>query len=173
MKENNKYFREKDGLLITAWGDVYTYNYNNKGIFRKLKQSLNKDGYPMVFVRRKGKYVHRLVAEAFLPNPENKPEVDHISCNRLDCRVHNLRWVTRHENVMNPITRRNLSKAMTNGPCAKKIYQYTIDGELIREWPSLMEVGRELGYSIGNISECCLGKRKSAYGFIWSYSPLS
>ena len=72
--------------------------------FREVKPRLY--GYLSVAIPyRKGCYVHRLVARAFIPNPENKPTVDHINGNRLDNRVVNLRWVTQRENVNNPNTK--------------------------------------------------------------------
>lgn len=55
---------------------------------------------------------------------------------------------------------------------SKQVYQYTLDGELIKIWPSTMEIQRELGYFNSNISRCCYGKRKTSNGYIWSYNPL-
>ena len=73
--------------------------------FREVKPRLSS-GYFSVFIPyRKGRLIHRLVAEAFLSNPENKPAVDHINGNRLDNRVENLRWVTNKENTNNPNTK--------------------------------------------------------------------
>lgn len=70
-------------------------------------------GYSFVNLRKDGKSisvkVHRLVAMAFIENPQNRPEIDHINTNRKDNRADNLRWVNRHENNMNPITRHNMS----------------------------------------------------------------
>ena len=66
-------------------------------------------------------------------------------------------------------TKKKLSKSNTNGKCSKKVLQFTLDGEFIREWPSVMECSRN-GYDFRNISACCRGERKSAYGFKWMYA---
>lgn len=97
-----------DGKLIT----------NYKGEWRDRSINIdNHTGYPCATLYVNGKckkrYIHRLVAEAFIDNPENKPEVDHINGNRADNRVENLRWVTRKENINNPITISRLRAAFT------------------------------------------------------------
>lgn len=87
----------------------------------RLKPGVNKStrinphtGYPTVHLNRDGEQklreVHRLVAEAFIPNPESKEEVDHINTIKHDNRVENLRWATRSENALNPITRKQNSE---------------------------------------------------------------
>lgn len=55
---------------------------------------------------------------------------------------------------------------------AKIVYQYTLDGELVAIWSSLSEIKRQLSLNIGHISQCCLGNRKKAYGYKWSYTPM-
>ena len=86
---------------------------NNGGVQRKheriLKQNTSSNRHAMVILCKDGKtypkLVHRLVALAFIPNPENKPVVDHIDTNPYNNRVDNLRWATTRENCMNPLTR--------------------------------------------------------------------
>lgn len=83
-----------------------------------LKPCVIKDGYLAVVLhkcgKRKTQKIHRLVALAFIPNPDNKPEIDHINTNRTDNRVENLRWVTRKENGTNPETIKNCIIARNN-----------------------------------------------------------
>lgn len=83
-------------------------NVKNIKTGKLLKGSVNYLGYPYVYLRKGGKpkikTIHRLVAEHFIPNPENKPEIDHINTDRTDYRIENLKWVTRKENNNNPIT---------------------------------------------------------------------
>ena len=68
-------------------------------------------------------------------------------------------------------TKRKMSESRINGKLSKRVLQHNKEtGEVIREWPSLAEVYRQLGYSQGYISACCNGKYKSSYGFKWSYA---
>ena len=101
-------------MIVTSTGRVfkrYVIKKGNKPVgwtgFREAKQSNNGLGYLQVGLSgsRNLKLVHRLVAEAFIPNPENKLTVDHINGNKLDNRVENLRWATQKENNNNPNTK--------------------------------------------------------------------
>lgn len=127
---------------------------------RIIKQYITSNGYMIVNLGKNRKYVHRLVAEHFIPNPNNLPQIDHINTDKTDNRVCNLRWVTHKENINNPLT---IDKKN------KPIIQFSKDGELIRKWNSAMDVQRELGLHQGNICQCCKGKYKSAGGYIWRY----
>lgn len=120
--------------------------------------------------------IHRLVAEAFLPNPENKKCVDHINTDRHDNRVENLRWVTARENVNNPLSRSKMSKTqkslVAEGKHLKsirKVAQYDLNGNFIKEWNSLTEAGNALGIDISLMSKCCRNARHSCGGFRWEY----
>ena len=122
---------------IVIDGVITDYEVSNLGRIKSLKSgsgsggkkigygSLNKDGYNTKALRYtdendnkkcKSYKVHRLVAMMFIPNPENKPQIDHINADRTNNRVDNLRWATRQENLSNPNTRRNISKALKGKP---------------------------------------------------------
>lgn len=134
-----------------------------------LKNRSNNHGYPYVALpkgdgKSKNMLVHRLVAEAFIPNPLNLSQVNHIDENKRNNNVSNLDWVTASQNM------RHSAHQMS---C--KINQLTLDGELINTWDSSMQIERELGFNQGNIIKCC--KRYKNYshvgGFKWEYADLS
>ena len=117
--------------------------------------------------------LHRLIAKAFIPNPDNKEEIDHIDTDTRNNKIENLRWVTRTENLNNPITLENYSKNrkgkfLNNEWKSKKVYQYTLDDEFVKEWASVAEAERN-GFTHSSICNCCNGKKESYKGFKWSY----
>ena len=196
------------------------------------KPQVYKNGYYFVSLFDNGKnkifLLHRLIAELFIPNPDNKPCIDHINGDKSDNRIENLRWCTYQENMNNPITRKRISnnrtgikfseetkkklskahkgkmsgkdnpffgkhhseetkkriseynkgkkiteehkKKLVEGVIkkkSKKVIQYTLDGEFIKEWPSVSECKKN-GFS--HVDSCCRGERKTANGFIWRYA---
>ena len=126
------------------------------------------NGYYVIRLCKNGKSknykIHRLVAEAFIPNPENKPEVDHIDTNKRNNMVENLRWVTRQENCDNPRTFRTHMIAVT-----KPILQYDLDGNFLNYYPSIAEASRRTGIIVCTIQNCLAGRTQTAKGFIWKY----
>ena len=127
---------------------------------------------------RKTFRLHRLVAAAFIPNPDNKPCVDHIDGDRTNNHADNLRWVTTKENCNNPITKSRLNKKIGEYMVgrlgglhqrAKQIAMYSICGDLIKTFLSVKDAQRETGLNDSNIVKCCKGIKKTCGGYIWAY----
>lgn len=132
-------------------------NYRGNGYL--CVQLMNNSSHKLV-------YIHRLVAEAFIPNPDSLPCVNHKDENKENNRVENLEWCTHsYNNTYGTAKERGDKKK------SKKTYQYTLDGELVCEYSSVAEVQKLKGWLSGNIASACTGKLKTAYGYIWSHSP--
>lgn len=129
-----------------------------------LKPSKVGNGYLHVNLWKNNKQtsylVHRLVAEAFIPNPKGFSEINHKDETQTNNYVDNLEWCTREYNLNYGTHNQKVAKANSKPVlCVEtgKIYQ------------SLNEIGRIFGYGVGNIWSCCKGKLKSAYGYHWQY----
>lgn len=137
-----------------------------------LKSKKDRYGYFFIVLSnnniRKTILVHRLVAAAFIPNPENKPCIDHIDGNRTNNHADNLRWVTAKENSNN-YNAPNTYKGKKINKGGKAVLQYDLEGNFIKEWVTTMEIQRQLNYHRSNISNCCNGLVKTAYNYIWRY----
>ena len=135
-----------------------------------LKPLVHKNGYCKVELAYKGLhkryYVHRLVAEAFIPNSDNLPEINHKDENPSNNCVNNLEWCT-HKYNSNYGTR----PKRIGGKHSKKVIMYDKNNNIIRIFNSVAEASKLTGIHAGSISECCNGKqyRHSAGGYIWRY----
>lgn len=230
MEEAFKYYGSY--YIRSKRHDVYVSNFGNVKDNGKLKENPTK---------AMGERIYNVVAKLFLPNPENKPQVDHIDTNRKNNRVDNLRWVTPSENMHNRLTRQHCSEAaikrwsdglyenavkkmkgrtawnkgltketdervrkyskpmseetkrkiseankgkmawskgltmqtdnrITHTARAKTVYQYTLNGDFVAEYPSTREAARQTGFSKSGISEACIGNFGQLCGYLWKYN---
>ena len=115
--------------------------------------------------------VHRILAIAFIPNPNNYPVVNHIDWNKLNNSIDNLEWCTNSDNI-NHAYKMWLKKSPFYwvSYTSKKVNQYTKDGIFIKEWWSTAIPWRYLNIQRTNIARCCRWKLKTAWWFIWKYA---
>ena len=145
---------------------------NHSGTWKIMKQSIIKMGYKKILLRknkeRKSFFVHRLVATAFITNPDNLPFINHKDENPSNNNVENLEWCTHLYN-------------MTYGTCQERarathlertpsISMYDKEGILKATFNSVVEAEKETGIPHSNIIACCKGRLKTVKGYVWRYS---
>lgn len=178
---------------VEIWKDIPRYKglyqASNKGRIRRLRrpiinngtattkkgaiigQSYTSKGYKRVHIhfngKRKEELVHRLVAEAFIPNPKNFYCINHKDETRTNNAVENLEWCDyKYNNTYGTRIKRSVEKQSV------KVLQYTSDGRLVAEYPSINEAGRKTGINAGHICHVCKGIRPNAGGYVWRYKYL-
>nr|DAH93559.1 MAG TPA: homing endonuclease [Bacteriophage sp.] len=134
----------------------------------------NIDGYNEVTLCKKGHKkhwrVHRLVALAFISNPDNFPVINHKNEIKTDNRVENLEWCTvSYNNNYNNLQHRAMLTKKKNKTGFKPVAQYDLDGNFIAVYESTISAARCLGCYQGAISNSCSGRAKTAGGYIWRY----
>ena len=173
-----------EGLYkVSNLGRILSLNYRNTGKTGLMTPRKRKNGYFQVKLRKNGKYktclVHRLIAETFLPNPEGKPCINHkiegdegkkinmVIFNEdgtVDKERSTIEWVTPKENNNYATHNERIAKTLS-----KKVLQLSLTGDLIREWPSTRECGRN-GFNQGEVAACCRGERKTHKGFRFMFA---
>lgn len=157
---------ENPDYLIFADGNVYSRKSQ-----RMLKPYASKYPYLRVDLHKDGKGksmpIHRLVATAFIPNPENKGEVNHINGIKTDNRVENLEWVTHKENVHHAY-KTGLNRGHSENR-AMAVEMYSMEGMFIAEFSSAREAAKHVGISDKHIGSVCNGNRRCAGGYIWKH----
>ena len=177
-----------EGLYkVSNLGRILSLNYHQTGKAELMTPSERKDGYLQVGLRKNGEtnlcLVHRLVAETFLENPENKPCINHKiegdEGKKINMVIFNedetinkekttIEWVTYEENNNYATRNERGAKARINGKKSKKVLQLSLSGEFIREWSSVNECGRN-GFNKGAVAACCRGEKPHYKGFRWEY----
>ena len=148
---------------------------NNKTTIIKekiLKYTVKNNGYCKVNLYKNNKqktyHIHRLVAEAFIPNRDNSLEINHKDGNKKNNCINNLEWITHKENIQHGVK----TGLITNIDKAKNVLQFDKSMNQIGQYNSVKEVARKLGYDATSIAGCCRSKKycKTAYGYIWRYA---
>ena len=172
---------------INGYGGLYKVsNYGNVKSYQKNKltgklltpKKLNK-GYFFVILsmnyKNKAYLIHRLVAIHFLENPNNYSVINHKDENKLNNYFENLEWCTRKYNRNYSLLRKpnyhppekRIRKVKQR---IEKINQYNLKNEILKTWDSAIQIKKQLSKNEYSIYECCLGKRKTAYGFKWAFA---
>lgn len=166
------------------WKDIEgyegLYQVSNLGRVRSLRRNIifknriERSGYEGVYLyKNKGyKYflIHRLVANAFISNPDNLPQVNHKDENKLNNCISNLEWCDCKYNQNYGTRGKRISQKQLNDKNKSKVVlQYTKDGCFIKEWKSTRDIQRNLGFCQSDISKCCRNIIKTVHSYIWKY----
>ena len=173
MEEIWKDIEGYEGLYqVSNLGRVKSLKYRQSNNENILKPQVDGGGYLMVHLwkdkKPKAMKVHRLVAQAFIPNPDSLPEVNHKSEVKTENTVDEIEWCN-HKYNCNYGSRniRSGEKRKNNGGFV--VIQFTNKGDYVNEYNSAREASRETGVLHSGICRCCQGKIQSAGGFIWKY----
>jgi hypothetical protein len=158
-----------DGYQASNCGRIRSFK---RGKPKLLRQSKDKKGYCRCFASGKGATVHRLVASAFIPNPENKPQVNHIDGNKSNNNAQNLEWATNAENQKHAVYHGMKKMTDLTNATKKAVCMVSKDGAVRVTFESTKEASRITGIHQGQISDCCNHKPHclTAGGYIWRFA---
>lgn len=161
---------------VSNLGNVRSLNYHREGHIQNLKLKQDKGGYVTVGLCKnsvvKWKKVHRLVCKSFIPNPNNKSQVNHKDGDKTNNHVNNLEWSTASENTQHAFDNALIQppwkgKCGKEIPLSKKVLQITTDDKLVKIWDSMSDVKREMDIPVPHIVRVCNGQRNKTRGYIW------
>lgn len=175
---------------VSNLGNVKSLNYRNRGYAHNLTPKTNCKGYNWVILYngkiKKPVLIHRLVAKAFIDNPNGYPIINHKDEIKTNNVADNLEWCTLSYNVKYSMERHPERFVILKKPRGKRDYyktktkyanvrinQLTLDGEFIKQWFNFAEIKHTQNYNNTSIKECCEGKRKTAYGYKWEFAEKS
>lgn len=157
---------------VSNFGNVRSLGNGGSNSKERILRPSEVWGYLQVVLYKNGKpkhfRVHRLVAEAFLPNWFDDTQVNHIDENKKNNHVDNLEWCDAKYNTNYGTGIYRMIEKQRNGKLSKPVLQFTKTGEFVKEWPSTSEAGRN-GFDKSTICHCCNGKRKYYKGYIWKF----
>ena len=189
MIEIWKDIKECEGYQVSNLGRIkrlktFVKKRNNK--YAELDESIlklhiNNNGYSCVYIKKKGYLVHRLVYEAFVGEIPEGMQVNHIDEKPNNNRLENLNLLTPKANSNWGTRNERISKNKTNGITSKPVLQYDLEGNFIKEWPSVMEIERVLNFNHTLIGRCCSHKKnyktgyvyKTGYGYKWEWKKFT
>lgn len=164
---DNAYYVSTFGRVASMPRITFRNGKSMKVQGRVMRQLTDNLGYKYLFLRKENgyfrKFVHWLVAFTFIPNPEGKPEIDHLDTNPANNRVSNLRWCTASENRRNPIT---LKRLIENTPIHKQVPIIRISATGKKVYDSYSEAARD-GFDINGIRRCIHRGQLNYKGFEW------
>ena len=151
----------KDGVKVRLKGAVRKPKVANDGYYNIY---LTKDGVSEFFP------ISRLVATHFIPNPHNKEQVNHIDEDKSNNHISNLEWATAKENANHGTRNERISRFTKKNNGLKPVRMLSKKGSTLKEFESINEAFRYLNRVTGSsITQVCLGKKRSAYGYKWEY----
>lgn len=152
--------------MVSSQGRIKSFKGKTE---RLMSLCPNSDGYLTTSLRKNGKgvsiKVHKVVAETFIPNPQNKETINHIDENKTNNRVENLEWNSRKENVNHGTRTERASKT-----ASRSVIQYSKDGIQLNIFSSIKEASEITNTATSGIGAVCRGERKTAGGFMWKYN---
>ncbi len=157
MKEIWKPIDNYDGYIASNTGKIA----------KVMKGDSNGKGYRFIKFQDGNRiYIHRLIAETFISNPNNYPIINHKDGNKDNNRIDNLEWCTQSHNI------KEAYRLKLHIPKKKIVIQKNLDGKFIQEFEGIREAGKIIGVDYSSIIKCCKDKAKTAGGYKWEYKNI-